>query len=214
MLSIVARPLITTLFGAWFAGAATAVPLLAVAAVAGGVWKVLGADVVAAGRTSPRLWSAAAGLVCMVAVDVVAIPPLGIRGAALGAALGYTVAALVLRRWWPWHRHAGAFASAVERASAAPTVPTPRAATSHGRDDPADGRVACVVVAYHRPAPLRSLLGRIIGEGSEVVVVNVGADPEIAEVPRHDGDRAPRQSRLCRGRQHRSSRVSRRSSCS
>ena len=116
VLSIVARPLITTLFGASFAGAATVVPLLAVAAVAGGVWKVLGADVVAAGRTSPRLWSAAAGLVCMVAVDVVAIPPLGIRGAALGAALGYTVAALVLRRWWPWRRRAGALASAVEHA--------------------------------------------------------------------------------------------------
>ncbi len=116
VLSVVARPLITTLFGASFAGAATAVPLLAVAAVAGGVWKVLGADVVAAGRTSPRLWSAAAGLVCMVAVDVVAIPPLGIRGAALGAALGYTVAALVLRRWWPWRRRAGALASAVEHA--------------------------------------------------------------------------------------------------
>jgi O-antigen/teichoic acid export membrane protein len=116
VLSIVARPLITTLFGASFAGAATAVPLLAVAAVAGGVWKVLGADVVAAGRTSPRLWSASAGLVSMVVVDVVAIPMLGIRGAALGAALGYTVAAVVLRRWWPWRRRAHTLTSAVEHA--------------------------------------------------------------------------------------------------
>lgn len=116
VLSIVAQPLITTLFGASFGGAAAAVPLLAVAAVAGGVWKVLGADIVAAGRTSPRLWSASVGLVCMVAVDVVAIPTLGIRGAALGAAFGYTVAAAVLRRWWPWRRRAHRLASVVEHA--------------------------------------------------------------------------------------------------
>jgi O-antigen/teichoic acid export membrane protein len=101
VLSIVAEPLIRGLFGAAYEGAAAAVPLLAVAAVAGGAWKVVGAEVVAAGRTSPRLWSASVGLVSMVLVDLLAIPTLGIRGAALGAAVGYTLAALVLRRWWP-----------------------------------------------------------------------------------------------------------------
>ena len=105
-LSVIAEPLITTLFGEAFRRAAVAVPLLAVAAVAGGAWKVVGAEIVAAGRTAPRLWSAACGLVTMVLVDVAAIPTLGIRGAALGSALGYGVAVLVLRRWWPWGRRA------------------------------------------------------------------------------------------------------------
>jgi O-antigen/teichoic acid export membrane protein len=105
-LSVVAEPLITMLFGDAFRGAAAAVPLLAVAAVAGGAWKVVGAEIVAAGRTAPRLWSAASGLVAMVIVDIAAIPTLKIRGAALGSALGYGLAVLVLRRWWPWTRRA------------------------------------------------------------------------------------------------------------
>lgn len=66
----------------------------------------------------------------------------------------------------------------------APTIPAPGVATGvHPVDDP-DGRVACVVVAYHRPAQLRSLLARIADGASEVVVVNVDDDPAIADVAR------------------------------
>jgi O-antigen/teichoic acid export membrane protein len=94
------RTVIDLLFGKAFVGAASAVPLLVVAAVAGGAWKVIGAEVVARGRTSPRLWSAGAGLVTMVLVDLVAIPRLGIVGAALGSACGYVAAAALLARSW------------------------------------------------------------------------------------------------------------------
>jgi O-antigen/teichoic acid export membrane protein len=113
-LSLAATPLIDVLFGSAFEDAASAVPLLAVAAVAGGVWKVVGAEIVAAGRTSPRFWSASAGLGAMVLVDVVAIPSLGIQGAALGAATGYAVAAGVLCRSWPWRTRARALVSSAE----------------------------------------------------------------------------------------------------
>jgi O-antigen/teichoic acid export membrane protein len=100
VLTLIDGPLVRTLFGASFAGATAAVPFLAVAAVAGGAWKVIGAEVVAHGRTAPRLWSATAGLVTMLAVDLVAVPRLGIEGAALGSACGYLVAALFVARAW------------------------------------------------------------------------------------------------------------------
>jgi O-antigen/teichoic acid export membrane protein len=117
VLSLAATPLIDVLFGSAFEDAASAVPLLAVAAVAGGVWKVVGAEIVAAGRTSPRLWSAAAGLGTMVLVDVVAIPSLGIEGAALGAATGYGVAVAVLSRSWPWRTRVRPLVSSAEPSS-------------------------------------------------------------------------------------------------
>ncbi|MCJ7438363.1 MAG: oligosaccharide flippase family protein [Acidimicrobiia bacterium] len=100
VLTLIDAPLVRALFGASFAGATAAVPFLAVAAVAGGAWKVIGAEVVAHGRTAPRLWSASAGLVTMLAVDLVSVTRLGIEGAALGSACGYLVAALVMSRAW------------------------------------------------------------------------------------------------------------------
>lgn len=66
----------------------------------------------------------------------------------------------------------------------APEAAASRVATGARRVDDPDARVAYVVVAYHRPAPLRSLLARIAEAASEVVVVNVDDDPEIAEVAR------------------------------
>ncbi len=74
--------------------------MLAVASLAGGVWKIVGSEVVALGHTRPRLWSAMAGLVVMVAVDVVAVPGLGIAGAALGSAVAYVIAAVVVTQSW------------------------------------------------------------------------------------------------------------------
>jgi N-acetylglucosaminyl-diphospho-decaprenol L-rhamnosyltransferase len=66
----------------------------------------------------------------------------------------------------------------------APTVPASRVATGERLVEDRDARVACVVVAYHRAAPLRALLAHITEHGSEVVVVNVEDDPEIADVAR------------------------------
>jgi len=100
VLSLGAGPLIATVFGAAYEGAAAAVPLLAVASLAGGAWKIIGADVVARGRTTPRLTSAIAGLIVMVGVDLVAIPTLGIAGAALGSAAGYAAASACIARSW------------------------------------------------------------------------------------------------------------------
>jgi O-antigen/teichoic acid export membrane protein len=96
----VAGPAVDLVFGPAFGGATAALPLLAVASLAGGIWKIVGADVVARGTTTPRLTSAVAGLVVMVLVDLVAIPGLGIAGAALGSACGYAVAALLVSRAW------------------------------------------------------------------------------------------------------------------
>jgi len=121
VLTLIDGTLVRALFGASFAGATAAVPFLAVAAVAGGAWKVIGAEVVAYGRTAPRLWSATAGLVTMLAVDLVAVPTLGIAGAALGSACGYLVAALVVARAWGTHlRRSGVRAPALsaERSAA------------------------------------------------------------------------------------------------
>jgi O-antigen/teichoic acid export membrane protein len=76
------------------------VPLLAVAAVAGGAWKMLAADLSARDSTHDRLVSAVVGTVVMVAADLALIPTFGIRGAAAGAALGYLAAAGVVLRAW------------------------------------------------------------------------------------------------------------------
>ena len=113
VLSLVARPVIDVVFGAAFGDAATAVPLLAVASIAGGAWKILAADVVAFGRTTPRLTSAIAGLVIMVAVDLVAVPTLGIVGAALGSAAGYAAAAACMARSWATEERAVALRGAL-----------------------------------------------------------------------------------------------------
>jgi O-antigen/teichoic acid export membrane protein len=83
------------LFGTDFADAAVAVPLLMVGALAGGAWQIVNAELVALGRSAPRLWSATAGLLVMIAVDLMAIPTRGILGAALGTACGYVVAAIL-----------------------------------------------------------------------------------------------------------------------
>jgi O-antigen/teichoic acid export membrane protein len=100
VLIVVARPAIELVFGPAFAGAADAVPLLAVASLAGGMWKIVGAEIVARGTTKPRLTSACLGLAVMVLVDVFAVPAFGIAGAALGSACGYAVAAAVVYRAW------------------------------------------------------------------------------------------------------------------
>jgi O-antigen/teichoic acid export membrane protein len=96
LLVLLAAPLIDLVFGPAFADASHAVPLLVVASLGAAVWKIVGAEVVARGTTSPRLWSACAGLAAMVVVDLVAIPRFGISGAALGSACGYALAAALV----------------------------------------------------------------------------------------------------------------------
>jgi len=86
-------PIITTVFGARYGGAAKALPALAFAALAMGIWKMVGADVVARGNARARASSALLGLTSMVALDVVLIPRWGITGAGVGAAIAYGLAA-------------------------------------------------------------------------------------------------------------------------
>jgi len=100
LLSIVAEPILRIVFGAAYAPGARAVPLLAVAAVAGGAWKMLTADLAARHSTRDRLTSAMAGLAAMVLADLVLIPAFDIVGASAGAACGYTVAAAMVLRVW------------------------------------------------------------------------------------------------------------------
>ena len=100
LLSLFATPLLRILFGAAYTPGARAVPFLAVAAFAGGAWKMLTADLAARRSTRDRLTSATAGLTAMVAADVVLIPAFGIVGAAAGAAIGYVVAAAIVLRVW------------------------------------------------------------------------------------------------------------------
>jgi O-antigen/teichoic acid export membrane protein len=99
-LVLVAPWLTGALFGADFRPAAQAVPFLALAALAGTTWKVVIAEVTALGHTRPRLTSAIVGLVTMLLVDLVTIPALGIAGAALGSAVAYTAAAVLVVRAW------------------------------------------------------------------------------------------------------------------
>ncbi|MEO6469634.1 MAG: hypothetical protein ABIP21_11080, partial [Acidimicrobiia bacterium] len=69
-------------------------------AIAGGAWKIVAADVAARTGTGPRLVSALVGLVTMVSADLLLIPAAGLRGAAIGAALGYSVALVTVVRSW------------------------------------------------------------------------------------------------------------------
>lgn len=106
VLIVVATPLTEVLFGEDFAGAAAAVPALVAAAVCMCVWKLLTSDLLARGRAATRARTALVGLLTMLALDVLLIPPLGIRGAALAAAGGYAVAAVQAAR--DWRRTTGA----------------------------------------------------------------------------------------------------------
>ena len=93
VLSLLARPIVDVVFGARYGGAATVVPYLAAAAVAGGVWKMLAAEVAAGTSTGARFTSALVGMVVMVGVDLVTIPTLGMVGAGIGSVAGYGAAA-------------------------------------------------------------------------------------------------------------------------
>lgn len=100
LVSIVGGPLIRLFFGQAFAEAAGALPLLCAAAVAFGAWKVVVADLGGRGNTSIRAWSSSLALAVMLAVDVVAIPALGLKGAALGSLVAYVAATIVTIRVW------------------------------------------------------------------------------------------------------------------
>lgn len=99
-LTVVARPAISVIFGTAYGAASGVVPFLAVAAVAGGAWKMLAADIAARASTSPRLTSALVGLAVMVGSDLIAIPHFGLAGAGFSAAIGYAAALMFIARAW------------------------------------------------------------------------------------------------------------------
>ena len=100
VVSVAARPVIEVVFGPAYAGGAAAVPFLAMAAVLGGGWKILAAEVISGSGTHARLTTAGVGIAAMVAVDLLLVPTWGMRGAGIGAAVGYFAAmALIVRIW-------------------------------------------------------------------------------------------------------------------
>ncbi len=100
IVSVAARPVIELIFGPSYASGATAVPFLAIAAVVGGGWKILAAEVMGGRGTRARLMTAGVGIVAMVAVDLLLVPTWGMRGAGIGAAVGYFAAAALIVRIW------------------------------------------------------------------------------------------------------------------
>ena len=97
----VPRPLITSAARIFQPPPTTAaVPFLAIAAVVGGGWKILAAEVISGRGTRARLTTAGVGIAAMVAVDLLLVPAWGMRGAGIGAAVGYLAAgALIVRIW-------------------------------------------------------------------------------------------------------------------
>ncbi len=100
VVSVTARPVIELVFGPAYADGAAAVPFLAVAAVVGGGWKILAAEVIGGSGTQARLTTAGVGIATMVAVDLLLVPTWGMRGAGIGAAVGYIAAAALIVRIW------------------------------------------------------------------------------------------------------------------
>jgi O-antigen/teichoic acid export membrane protein len=100
--------LIPVVFGDEFTAARTALPGLAAASVAAGLWKVLSFDLLAGGRPGTRIRTGAAGIAVMVAVDAVTVPRWGASGAAVGALVAYAVAAGLCLRTWRRCRRAAA----------------------------------------------------------------------------------------------------------
>lgn len=99
-ISPIAIPLV---FGADFKSATMAVPALALGAVAIGVWKLLGHDLIARGDARTRLTTGLAGLGVMVTVDILFVPAFGILAASLGSLAAYTMAAMLTVRAWQRH---------------------------------------------------------------------------------------------------------------
>jgi len=127
-LALLAPVAIPIVFGASYRHAAAAVPLLCVAAVAAGGWKILAAEAATRGDPSARLMSATTGLLAMVICDLIAVPPLGIVGASLGAAVGYSAAAMAMGARWA--RLPGADLGELWRFRRADLPPLPRRAGS------------------------------------------------------------------------------------
>jgi O-antigen/teichoic acid export membrane protein len=100
LLVLLGRRLITVVFGSDYAGSAVAVAPLAAAAVAIGIWKMIGADVVARGGSRVRAASALTGLGVMVVADCLLIPRIGIVGAGIGSLIGYATAATYVTLAW------------------------------------------------------------------------------------------------------------------
>ncbi|HEX2577203.1 MAG TPA: lipopolysaccharide biosynthesis protein [Aquihabitans sp.] len=121
---VVAAPFaVDLLFGDAFEPAARPMLLLVIASFGLGTWKLLAADVVGRGDARARGASTVVGLVLMVAADLVLIPRLGLRGAALGAGIGYWAAAAVVALAWRAARREAAGPPVAATVPLPPTVP-------------------------------------------------------------------------------------------
>lgn len=86
----VALPLV---FGPDYTDAVRLVLPLTLAAIAVGVWKVIGHDLMARGNAHPRLATGVVGCAVMIALDALLIPGFGTIGAAAASTAAYAVAA-------------------------------------------------------------------------------------------------------------------------
>lgn len=97
--------LIPMIFGADFAAAADIVWLLGIGALAIGVWKIVGHDLLARGVARPRLVSGLAGLLVMTCVSAIAVPHWGLAGAAFASTAGSVVPMAIVVRIWSSSGH-------------------------------------------------------------------------------------------------------------
>jgi O-antigen/teichoic acid export membrane protein len=102
-LIIVGPVAIETLLGDSFAGAAPLLSWLTVGAVASTAYKILGSYFLASGRASVVAAATWVSAVVMLIADLGLLPILGLRGAAIAAAIGYGSGSLYTAFFFVWH---------------------------------------------------------------------------------------------------------------
>ena len=98
-MALVAGPLIGSVYGPMYTGATPFLYLLLPGIVAYGAVKVLESYIAGIGRPKVNLLIAVAALVATVALDLLLIPILGGRGAAIASSVSYSVSSVVTVLW-------------------------------------------------------------------------------------------------------------------
>jgi O-antigen/teichoic acid export membrane protein len=92
LIIIAGKPVISTLFGSKFSGAYIPLLLLIPGIVVLGISNVLAIDLAGRGRPEIRTYGAAIAGIATLVLDLLLIPKIGIRGAALASSVSYTIA--------------------------------------------------------------------------------------------------------------------------
>jgi O-antigen/teichoic acid export membrane protein len=94
-MGLLSRPFIRSLFGVEYFAAADALIILLPGVVAGSVARILASDIAARGRPILNMYTAIAVVVTNVLGNVILIPSMGLRGAALATTLAYLLNAFI-----------------------------------------------------------------------------------------------------------------------